>query len=208
MWWRSPRRSASTGRITTSCSSVHGQHACLGVHPARAVICEAVRRLLLRPGVRLLPPPEGQVVRAGGSSPTGSSSGSAPKARNDDDGEARDDDREQDDGQGPSDGAQPRHRRRRQPAQVPGADPRPAVLGSRPVHPARTASPQRPADRPGDPRDAAPAGAAEHDGRLHLMGLADRPHLQRPAPAPARRPESGRPTPEDVPPTCSPAARP
>ncbi|MEU7835151.1 cytochrome P450 [Nonomuraea sp. NPDC049129] len=43
-----------------------GQHACLGVHPARVVICEAVRRLLLRPGVRLLPPPEGRVVRAGG----------------------------------------------------------------------------------------------------------------------------------------------
>ncbi|MEU8271327.1 cytochrome P450 [Sphaerisporangium sp. NPDC049002] len=44
----------------------HGHHACLGVHPARAVICEVVRRLLLRPGVRLLPPPDGVVVRAHG----------------------------------------------------------------------------------------------------------------------------------------------
>lgn len=44
----------------------HGHHACLGVHIARVVVCEAVRRLLLRPGVRLLPRPEGQVVRAGG----------------------------------------------------------------------------------------------------------------------------------------------
>ncbi|GAA3149047.1 cytochrome P450 [Nonomuraea roseoviolacea] len=44
----------------------HGHHACLGVHPARVVICEVVRRLLLRPGVRLLPPPEGQVVRSHG----------------------------------------------------------------------------------------------------------------------------------------------
>jgi cytochrome P450 len=44
----------------------YGHHACLGVHIARVVICEAVRRLLLRPGVRLLPPPEGEVVRAHG----------------------------------------------------------------------------------------------------------------------------------------------
>ncbi|WP_336205896.1 cytochrome P450 [Nonomuraea sp. LPB2021202275-12-8] len=43
----------------------HGHHACLGVHPARAVICEVVRRLLLR-GVHPLPPPDGQVVRADG----------------------------------------------------------------------------------------------------------------------------------------------
>jgi len=42
-----------------------GHHACLGVHPARVVICEVVRRLLLR-GVHPLPPPEGQVVRAHG----------------------------------------------------------------------------------------------------------------------------------------------
>ncbi len=44
----------------------HGHHACLGVHPARAVICEVVRRLLRRPGVRLLTPPDGAVVRAHG----------------------------------------------------------------------------------------------------------------------------------------------
>ncbi len=44
----------------------HGHHACLGVHPARAVICEAVRRLLLRPGVHMLAPPEGELVRADG----------------------------------------------------------------------------------------------------------------------------------------------
>ncbi|MEU4232312.1 cytochrome P450 [Nonomuraea sp. NPDC026600] len=44
----------------------YGHHACLGVHPARAIICEAVRRLLLRPGVRLLPPPEGRIERADG----------------------------------------------------------------------------------------------------------------------------------------------
>ncbi|GAA3816689.1 cytochrome P450 [Sphaerisporangium flaviroseum] len=41
----------------------HGHHACLGVHPARAVICEVVRRLLVRPGVRMLPPPDGAIVR-------------------------------------------------------------------------------------------------------------------------------------------------
>jgi cytochrome P450 len=41
----------------------HGHHACLGVHPARAVICEVVRRLFLRPGVRALPPPDGVIVR-------------------------------------------------------------------------------------------------------------------------------------------------
>ncbi|MEV0150741.1 MULTISPECIES: cytochrome P450 [unclassified Nonomuraea] len=44
----------------------HGHHACLGVHPARVVVCEVVRRLLLRPGVRLLPPPEGRVARSHG----------------------------------------------------------------------------------------------------------------------------------------------
>ncbi|GGO60880.1 cytochrome P450 [Nonomuraea cavernae] len=44
----------------------YGHHACLGVHPARAVVCEAVRRLLLRPGVRLLPPPEGRIARSQG----------------------------------------------------------------------------------------------------------------------------------------------
>lgn len=38
----------------------HGPHACLGVHPGAAVICEVARRLLRRPGVRLL---DGAVVR-------------------------------------------------------------------------------------------------------------------------------------------------
>ncbi|MFI7696151.1 cytochrome P450 [Nonomuraea sp. NPDC049655] len=41
-----------------------GHHACLGVHVAEVVIAETVRRLLLRPGVRLLPPPEGRVERS------------------------------------------------------------------------------------------------------------------------------------------------
>lgn len=41
----------------------HGPHACPGVHPGAAVICETARRLLRRPGLRLLPPPDGAVVR-------------------------------------------------------------------------------------------------------------------------------------------------
>ncbi|GAA4056739.1 cytochrome P450 [Actinomadura miaoliensis] len=41
----------------------HGPHACVGVHPGAAVISETVRRLLLRPGLRLLDPPDGTVVR-------------------------------------------------------------------------------------------------------------------------------------------------
>lgn len=44
----------------------YGHHACLGVHPARAVVGETVRRLLMRPGVHLLPPPEGGIERAHG----------------------------------------------------------------------------------------------------------------------------------------------
>ncbi|MED7925871.1 cytochrome P450 [Nonomuraea sp. LP-02] len=40
-----------------------GHHACLGVHVAGPVIAETVRRLLLRPGVRPLPPPAGRVER-------------------------------------------------------------------------------------------------------------------------------------------------
>ncbi|MFD8562038.1 cytochrome P450 [Streptosporangium canum] len=44
----------------------HGHHACLGVHPARVVICEVVRRLFRRPGVRVLPPPEGAIIRSHG----------------------------------------------------------------------------------------------------------------------------------------------
>ncbi|MGW0803405.1 cytochrome P450 [Nonomuraea sp. NPDC002799] len=41
-----------------------GHHACLGVHVAGVVIGETVRRLLLRSGVRLLPPPEGRIERS------------------------------------------------------------------------------------------------------------------------------------------------
>jgi len=41
----------------------YGPHACLGVHPGAIVISETVHRLLLRPGVRLLPPPDDEVVR-------------------------------------------------------------------------------------------------------------------------------------------------
>ncbi|MEV0379470.1 cytochrome P450 [Nonomuraea sp. NPDC050643] len=41
-----------------------GHHACLGVHVAGVVIGETVRRLLLRPGLRLLPPPEGGIERS------------------------------------------------------------------------------------------------------------------------------------------------
>lgn len=40
----------------------HGPHACVGVHPGAAVIAEVARRLLRR-DVRLLPPPDGDVVR-------------------------------------------------------------------------------------------------------------------------------------------------
>ncbi|WP_019631787.1 cytochrome P450 [Actinomadura atramentaria] len=41
----------------------YGPHACVGAHPGAAVIAETARRLLRRPGVGLLPPPEGDVVR-------------------------------------------------------------------------------------------------------------------------------------------------
>ncbi|MDF5753249.1 cytochrome P450 [Spongiactinospora sp. TRM90649] len=44
----------------------HGHHSCLGVHPARVIICEPLRRLLRRPGVRPLPPPEGEIARSHG----------------------------------------------------------------------------------------------------------------------------------------------
>ncbi|MFI6817757.1 cytochrome P450 [Nonomuraea sp. NPDC050328] len=42
-----------------------GHHSCLGVHPAGAVICEVVRRMVLRPGLSRLPAPEGDVIRVG-----------------------------------------------------------------------------------------------------------------------------------------------
>ncbi|TDE48495.1 cytochrome P450 [Nonomuraea mesophila] len=44
----------------------HGHHSCLGVHLAAVVVCEVVRRLLLRPGVRPVPPPEGVLTRSAG----------------------------------------------------------------------------------------------------------------------------------------------
>lgn len=59
----------------------HGHHACLGVHPARVVVCETVRRLLLRPGVRLLPPPEGELVRSNGIFPDRFVLGLGPEGR-------------------------------------------------------------------------------------------------------------------------------
>jgi cytochrome P450 len=39
----------------------YGHHTCLGRHVGAEVIPEVVRRVLLRPGVRLLPPPEGSI---------------------------------------------------------------------------------------------------------------------------------------------------
>jgi cytochrome P450 len=41
----------------------YGPHACVGVHPGAVVISETVRRLLLRPGVGPLPPPDDEVIR-------------------------------------------------------------------------------------------------------------------------------------------------
>lgn len=41
----------------------HGPHACLGAHPGAVAVSECVRRLLRRPGLRLLPEPDGAVVR-------------------------------------------------------------------------------------------------------------------------------------------------
>ncbi len=46
-----------------------GDHTCLGRHVASAVVPEVVRRVLLRPGVRLLPSPEGDLDFAGGPFP-------------------------------------------------------------------------------------------------------------------------------------------
>ncbi|MFG3441988.1 cytochrome P450 [Nonomuraea sp. NPDC047897] len=44
----------------------YGHHACLGAHLAGGVVCEVLRRVLRRPGVHPLPPPDGGVVRSGG----------------------------------------------------------------------------------------------------------------------------------------------
>ncbi|WP_242904824.1 cytochrome P450 [Actinomadura terrae] len=49
--------------LHTSLHFGHGPHACLGADPGAAVICETLRRLFRRPGVRLLPAPEGAVLR-------------------------------------------------------------------------------------------------------------------------------------------------
>ncbi len=58
-----------------------GHHACLGVHVAGPVIAETVRRLLLRPGVRLLPPPRGRVERSLGIFPDAFVLGSGAKGQ-------------------------------------------------------------------------------------------------------------------------------
>jgi cytochrome P450 len=47
----------------------YGHHSCLGRHVAGVVVPEVVRRVLLRPGVELLPAPEGTVDFAGGPFP-------------------------------------------------------------------------------------------------------------------------------------------
>jgi cytochrome P450 len=47
----------------------YGHHTCLGRHVGSAMIPEVVRRVLLRPGVRLLPPPEGSIDFQGGPFP-------------------------------------------------------------------------------------------------------------------------------------------
>ncbi|MFF9868069.1 hypothetical protein ACF1G0_22055 [Streptomyces sp. NPDC013953] len=43
----------------------HGAHDCVGKYPARAIVPEMVRRILLRPGVRPLPGSERAVDYAG-----------------------------------------------------------------------------------------------------------------------------------------------
>ncbi|MEV4395840.1 cytochrome P450 [Nonomuraea sp. NPDC049607] len=58
-----------------------GHHACLGVHVADVVIAETVRRLLLRPGVRLLPPPAGRVERTLGIFPDAFTLGFGPERK-------------------------------------------------------------------------------------------------------------------------------
>ncbi len=46
-----------------------GAHSCLGKYVGSAIIPETVRRVLLRPGVRLLPPPDGSIDFQGGPFP-------------------------------------------------------------------------------------------------------------------------------------------
>jgi cytochrome P450 len=47
----------------------YGHHTCLGRHVAAVTIPETVRRVLRRPGIRLLPPPDGGIDFAGGPFP-------------------------------------------------------------------------------------------------------------------------------------------
>jgi cytochrome P450 len=47
----------------------YGHHACLGRYVGSVVVPEVVRRVLLRPNVHLLPPPEGQIDFQGGPFP-------------------------------------------------------------------------------------------------------------------------------------------
>lgn len=47
----------------------YGHHTCLGKYVGSAIVPETVRRVLRRPGVRLLPPPEGSIDFQGGPFP-------------------------------------------------------------------------------------------------------------------------------------------
>ena len=58
--------------------------------------------------------------------------------------------------------------------------------------PARPPAGERRADQPGDPQDSDAAQPAQHVGRLHVVGIADRPNLRQPAP-PAGRGVPGEP---------------
>ncbi|MEU9984082.1 cytochrome P450 [Streptomyces sp. NPDC050856] len=61
----------------------HGAHDCVGKYPARAILPEMVRRVLLRPGIRPLPGPEGAMDYAGTPYPQHYTvtAGSAPSPR-------------------------------------------------------------------------------------------------------------------------------
>jgi hypothetical protein len=53
-----------SGKIRPDFTALHfgfGHHACLGRYVGGVVIPEVVRRVLLRPEVRLLPPPDGGI---------------------------------------------------------------------------------------------------------------------------------------------------
>lgn len=53
----------------TSLHFGYGHHTCLGRYVAAVMIPEVVRRVLLRPGIRLLPPPDGAIDFQGGPFP-------------------------------------------------------------------------------------------------------------------------------------------